>query len=105
MTLESLERKIREIQALMIAYATNGRTNEQPEKYRELYIDLSVELERCNYSNPNPYTTIETFWDACGSTWADRRRLVSELYADVLFDIGRQKRRAAQPRNWQAASD
>lgn len=103
--METLEQKIREIQELMIAYATNGRTDQQPREYQELYIDLALDLERSGFSNPNPHKTIESFWSECGGTWAERRRLVGELYADVLFEMGMRKRRTVPPRNWQAANE
>jgi len=102
--MDKLEQKIREIQELMIAYATNGRTDGQPSEYQELYIDLALYLEQRGFSNPNPHKTIESFWSECGETWADRRRLVQGLYEDVLFELGMQKRTSPPPRNWQLAN-
>ena len=55
--------------------------------------------------NPNPYKTIEQFREDCGGAWADRRRLIGDIYADILIDIGRKKRELRQPRNWQTADE
>ncbi len=103
--LEVLESAIREIQSIMLDYATDGRTDDQPQQYQELYIDLDLLLEDAGYSNPNPYKTIEQFWKDCGGTWAERRELVGNIYADILFDIGRKKKKLKEPRNWKKAND
>ena len=103
--LEVLEKSIKDLQAIMVAYATDGRTDEQPKQYQEAYIDLDVHLEDFGYSNPNPYKTIELYWKDCGGTWAERRELVGNIYADLLFDIGRKKRKQKEPRNWKSANE
>jgi len=102
--LEKLEKAISDISAIMIAYSTNGRTENQPKEYQELYIDLDILIEELGYNNPNPYKTIELFWKDCGSKYAQRRELVGKLYADLLFDIGRKKRKQKDPRNWGKAN-
>lgn len=102
--LQDLECQIEAIKKLMIAYATDGRTEDQPKEYQELFIDLDVLLDEAGYSNPNKFKTIEAFYDACGSTWALRRKLVGEIYSEVIVDIGRQKRAAKEPRNWSKAN-
>ena len=89
----------------MLAYATDGRTDDQPHQYKEAYIDLDFLIEDAGYSNPNPYKTIEQFWKNCGSTWASRRELIGDIYADLLFDIGRKKKKQKEPRNWKNAND
>ncbi len=103
--LEVLEKSITDIKAIMLAYATDRRTEDQPKKYQEMYIDLDVLIENAGYSNPNPYKTIELFWKDCGGTWAERRELVGNIYADLLFDIGRKKRKQKEPRNWKDANN
>ena len=103
--LEILEKAIVNIKSVMLAYATDGRTDEQPQRYQEMYIDLDVLIENSGYSNPNPYKTIELFWKDCGGTWAERRELISKIYADLLFDIGRKKRKLKEPRNWKSANE
>ena len=103
--LEVLEKSITDIQDIMIAYATDGRTSDQPKKYKEMYIDLDILIENAGYSNPNSYKTIELFWKDCGGTWAGRRELVGKIYADLLFDIGRKKRKQKEPRNWKDANN
>ena len=103
--LENIENEIKEIQKLMIAYATNGRNDNQPREYQEMYIELDVHLEQIGYKNPNIYKSIESFWDACGATWADRRSLVASIYEDLLLDIGRKKRYQKDTRNWKKAND
>lgn len=102
--LEVLEKSIKDIQAIMLAYATDGRTDEQPREYQEAYIDLDIQMEEFGYNNPNPYKTIELFWKDCGGTWAERRELVGKIYADLLFDIGRKKRKQKEPRNWESTN-
>lgn len=102
--LEKLEKAISEISAIMIAYATNGRTDDQPKQYQELYIDIDLLIEDAGYNNPNPYKTIELFWKDCGSTWAERRELVGKIYSDLIFDIGRKRRKYKVPRNWGKAN-
>lgn len=103
--LEVLEKAITDIKSIMLAYSTDGRTDEQPQQYQEAYIDLTLLMEDAGYSNPNPYITIEQFWKTCGGTWADRRELIGNIYADLLFDIGRKKRKQKDPRNWKSANE
>jgi hypothetical protein len=102
--LENLEHKIKVIQNIMIAYATDGRNENQSEEYQNIYIELDLEIEQAGYTNPNPYKTIESFWKNCGNTWAERRDFVKNIYADLLFDIGRKKRIEKDPRNWKKAN-
>ena len=40
----ALSAKIAELQSLMVAYATDGRTSDQPSAYRELYGDVTLGL-------------------------------------------------------------
>lgn len=103
--IESIEKAISDISSLMIAYATDGRTDTQPKEYQELYIDLDLLIEEAGYNNPNPYKTIELFYKDCGSTWAKRRELVGKIYADLLLDIGRKKRKQKDPRHWEKANN
>jgi len=103
--LKILEEKIAAMKAIMLAYATNGRTDEQPRQYQEAYIDLDVLIENAGYGNPNPYKSIESFWKDCGGSWAKRRELISNIYADLLFDIGREKRKQRELRNWETANE
>ena len=56
--LAALEKAITEIKSIMLAYATNGRTDDQPQQYQEAYIDLDLLIETAGYTNPNPYKTI-----------------------------------------------
>ncbi len=102
---ELLERVINNIKSIMLAYATDGRTDEQPKQYQNNYIELDILLEKAGYSNPNLYRTIEQFYHDCGSTWADRRKLIGDIYADILFDIGRKKLNQEEPRNWKNANN
>lgn len=103
--LEVLEKAISDIKSIMLAYATDDRTDEQPQQYQEAYIDLDVLIENAGYGNPNPYRTIEQFWKDCGGTWAERRELIGNIYADLLFDIGRKRRKQKEPRNWKSANE
>jgi len=103
--LEVLEEAINNIKSIMLAYATDGRTDEQPQQYHITYVELDVLLEKEGYSNPNCYKTIEQFWGDCGSTWAKRRKLIGNIYADILFDIGRKKLKQQEPRNWKSANE
>ena len=103
--LQDIVEVIENIQKIMIDYATDGRTPQQPKDYQDSYVDLAIQLEDAGYANPNPYKTIEAFWDDCGETWAERRRLVSQIYAELLFDIRRRFRRQKGPRNWQDTNE
>lgn len=104
-----LERKIFDLQAIMAAYATDGRTSEQPRAYRDLYAEVTIELEEAKYANPNPHKSLEVFYSHCKlkdmKTYASRRAYVEDLYADVLLDLKRQQRHGATPRNWKKAND
>jgi len=103
--LAAIEKTISEIKSIMLAYATDGRADDQPQLYQEAYIDLDLLIEAAGYTNPNPYKTIEQFWKNCGGTWASRRELIGDIYADLLFDIGRKKKKLKEPRNWKNAND
>ena len=54
--------KVIELQTLMVAYVTGGRTTGQPAEYRNLYADVTLDLEAAKYANPNPHKTLETLW-------------------------------------------
>lgn len=81
--------KIIELQTLMVAYVTDGRTSGQPTEYRDLYADVTLDLEADKYANPNPHKTLQTLWAYCKlqnlNTYASRRLYIEELYADILF--------------------
>ncbi|WP_368924502.1 hypothetical protein [Comamonas aquatica] len=53
--------KVGQLQALMIAYATDGRTSDQPRAYRDQYSEVTLELEEAKYANPNPHKSLEVF--------------------------------------------
>ncbi len=101
--------KVMELQSLMIAYATNGRTSDQPRAYRDLYAEVTVELEDAKYANPNPHKSLEVFFAFCKlqdmKTYASRRAYVEELYADILLDLKRIQRHAPTSKNWGKAND
>ena len=104
-----LSAKVMELQALMIAFVTNGRTPEQPSAYRELYAEVTLELEDSKYANPNLHKSLEVFWAFCKlqklGTYADRRAYVDQLYADILLDLKRIQRHAPSPKNWRKANE
>ena len=106
---KKLAKQILALQALMIAYATDGRTAEQPAEYRALYTDVSIELEDGNLANPNPHKSLELFFATCKlqklATWADRRANVDELYADLLIELKRAEQSEAPPKNWAKANE
>lgn len=101
--------KIMGVQALMIAYATDGRTSMQPAEYREIYSDVTIELEEAKYANPNPHKSLEVFMAFCKlqdmSTYASRRVYVQELYSDILLDLKRIQRHAPSSKNWGKANE
>jgi hypothetical protein len=105
----ALSAKIAELQSLMVAYATDGRTSDQPSAYRGLYEDVTLGLEEAKYANPNPHKSLEAFYAHCKlqemKTYASRRLYVGELYADVLIDLKRIQRHAPSSRNWSKAND
>ncbi|MEJ5311415.1 MAG: hypothetical protein WHX52_16765 [Anaerolineae bacterium] len=96
--LKGLVSKIEGIQALMIAYVTNGRTDTQPAEYQELYYQLDVDFVELGCTNPNQHKSLEAFWSFCKlkemNDYASRRTYVRELYADILLDIERALRQA-----------
>ncbi|MDB5777821.1 MAG: hypothetical protein JWP93_186 [Polaromonas sp.] len=104
-----LSTKVIQLQVLMIAFVTTGRTADQPQTYRDLYADVSLELEDARYANPNPHKSLEVFWAFCKlqklSTYADRRAYVDQLYADVLLDLKRIQRHAPSHKNWKKANE
>lgn len=106
---KELGSKIQELQALMVAFATDGRTSDQPRLYRELYADVTIELEKAKYENPNPHKSLEVFYAHCKlqemKKYAERRAYVEELYSDVLLDLKRVEHHAPNPRNWAKAND
>ena len=106
---KELGSKIQELQALMVAFATDGRTSDQPRVYRELYADVTIELERAKYENPNPHKSLEVFYAHCKlremKKYAERRAYVEELYSDVLLDLKRVERHSPNPKNWAKAND
>ncbi|URI11000.1 hypothetical protein MW290_18705 [Aquincola tertiaricarbonis] len=106
---KELGSKIQELQALMVAFATDGRTSDQPRLYRELYADVTIELEKAKYENPNPHKSLEVFYAHCKlqemKKYAERRACVEELYSAILLDLKRVERHAPNPRNWAKAND
>ena len=101
--------KILEIQTLMIAYATDGRTPEQPKIYKKLYDEVHIDLEDAKYANPNPHKSLEVFWAFCKlqgmTTYASRRAYVQEIYSDILLDLKRVQRHTTSSKNWKKAND
>lgn len=106
---KELATKISQVQSLMIAYVTDGRTREQPAEYRRLYEDVTLSLEEAKYANPNPHKSLELFWAYCGlkklGTYAERRAYVDDMYADVLLDLARAQRRGPTSKSWSKAND
>ena len=74
-----LSDKIQELQTLMAAYATDGRTSEQPYTYRDLYAEVTLGLEEAKYANPNPHKSLEVFYAFCKlqemKTYASSKRV------------------------------
>ena len=105
----ALAQKISELQTIMAAYATDGRTSDQPRAYRDLYAEVTIELEEAKYANPNPHKSLEVFYAHCKlqdmKTYVSRRAYVEDLYADVLLDLKRQQRHGATSKNWKKAND
>ena len=101
--------KVMELQALMVAFVTDGRTSDQPAAYRELYTEVTLGLEDAKYANPNPHKSLEVFWAFCKlqqlGTYSDRRAYVDQLYADILLDLKRVQRHVPSPKNWKKANE
>ncbi len=98
-TLQNIER----LEGLMVAYVTNGRTEEQPREYKSIYIDTLINLEKLGYENPNMFKTLEEFWGICKlrfPTYAERRAFVNEIYGDISLDIARKLRQEPEPKEW-----
>lgn len=101
--------QIQQLQSLMIAFVTDGRTSDQPAQYRELYSMVQIVLEESKYAHPNPHKSLEVFWAFCKlqemKTYASRRAYVEELYADILLDMKRIQAHKATPKGWSKAND
>ena len=101
--------QIQELQALMIAFVTDGRTSDQPAAYRELFATVQVALENAKYAHPNPHKSLEVFWAFCKlqemKTYASRRAYVEELYSDILLDLKRIQAHKPASRTWIKAND
>lgn len=101
--------QIQQLQSLMIAFVTDGRTKEQPAEYKDLYAAVQVALEESKYTHPNPHRSLEVFWAFCKlqemKTYASRRAYVEELYADILIDLKRVQAHKAAPKNWTKANN
>ena len=92
----------------MVAYVTNGRTDEQPKEYKSVYIDTLINLEKLGYENPNKFKTLEEFWGVCKlryQTYAERRAFVNEIYGDITIDIARKIRQEPEPKEWLKANE
>jgi hypothetical protein len=101
--------QIQELQTLMIAFVTDGRTSEQPAAYRDLYATVHIALENAKYAHPNPHKSLEVFWAYCKlqemKTYASRRAYVESVYADILLDLKRIQAHKPASRNWTKAND
>jgi len=101
--------KIMELQSIMVAYATDGRTSDQPRAYRDLYAEVTIDLEQAKYANPNPHKSLEVFYAFCKlqemKTYASRRVYVEEIYADILLDLKRIQKHAPSSKNWAKANE
>ncbi len=104
-----LGKKIMELQTLMVAYATDGRMPDQPGAYRNLYAEVTIELEDAKYANPNPHKSLEVFNAFYKlqemKTYASRRAYIEELYGDVLLDLKRIQRHSPSSKNWGKANE
>lgn len=107
MIIETL-RNIERLQGLMVAYVTDGRTDEQPSDYKQLFINTLISLEKLNYENPNQYRSLEEFWGVCKlrfRTYAERRAYVNEIYGDIIIDLERKLRQVPDPQHWSNANE
>jgi hypothetical protein len=104
-----LGKQIQRLQALMMAFATDGRTPDQPAEYRELYAEVQIALELAKYPHLNPHKSLEAFWSYCKSqqmkSYASRRVYIEELNADILLDLKRVQVYKPGSRNWTRANN
>jgi hypothetical protein len=102
-------KQIQQIQGLMVAYVTDGRMQDQPAEYRELYAAVQIALELAKYIHPNPHKSLEGFWAFCKSqemkSYASRRAYVDDLYADIHLDLKRVQAHKPVSRNWTRANN
>lgn len=103
-----LKTDIERTQSLMIAYVTWEREPSQTLDYKELYVNIHLQLEKYNYSNPNPHRTLEEFWSFCKlknlDKYHQRRSYVHQLYDDIVLDIERKLREEEDPLHWEKAN-
>ena len=106
---KELGSEIQQLQSLMIAFVTDGRTSDQPAMYKKLYADIYIALEDSKYANPNPHRSLEVFSAFCKlqgmKTYASRRAYVEEMYADILLDLVRIQHHKASPKIWSKANE
>lgn len=103
-TLQNIE----SLQGLMVAFVTDGRRDDQPKRYKSLYVDTIINLEKLGYDNPNKFKTLEEFWGFCKlkfPTYAERRLYVNEIYGDIVLDIERKIRQEPEPKEWVKTND
>lgn len=103
-TLQNIE----SLQGLMVAFVTNGRSDDQPKTYKSIYVDTIINLEKLGYDNPNKFKTLEEFWGFCKlkfPTYAERRLYVNEIYGDIVLDIERKIRQEPEPKEWVKTND
>lgn len=107
--MQKLLNGIERLQAIMVAYVTDGRNETQPDEYKKLFIEVLLSLEKFGYLNPNKFRTLEEFWGYCKlkeiDTWAARRAFINSLYSDVIIDIQRKLHREPDPKEWIKANE
>lgn len=103
-TLQNIER----LQELMIAFVTDGRTDDQPSIYRSIYIDTLNQLDKLGYDNPNQFKRLEELWGFCRvkfPTYAARRGFIYNIYGDIALDIERKLRQVPEPKEWERTNE
>lgn len=106
--LSEIKTQIERIQSIMTAYVTGAVEASQVEEYKKLYIDLLLNFEQTNYSNPNSFRTLEEVWGFCRlkmPTYSERRIYVNALYGDIILDIERHLRKEKDPAHWKKANE
>ncbi|MHA1330546.1 MAG: hypothetical protein ACTSR2_05680, partial [Candidatus Hodarchaeales archaeon] len=90
--LESLSRKIRQIQSIMVAVSTGGPPIQKKEdEYKQLYLDIQIEIENLTkvglaLSHNNFFRSLWDwygYWSSELPSYTSRRQYVRKLYASL----------------------
>ena len=85
-------RKIRQLRAQMVAYATGGRTQYLPDEYQSLFTEVTLALENGRYVNPSPHKSQQRWRAPALNAHSGRGGILFELAApSITYTVARIK--------------